>query len=187
MDCLTRPSPTPIGWPGTPACPSPGCSATRRGSGPARYPPDPSRRPGGRGTAPLEFERSPSVDSHDPISRWGRASAGPGVVGRPLPSFFGTSTSDAQARGATAGASADWPRTRPAGPRKHSAGRCQEDPVQSPEPWSAGLTPKDLELMSEHQDLDILGRVHSGRAASKAEQPAQHEVEKSEEHGSGLL
>jgi hypothetical protein len=37
--------------------------------------------------------------------------------------------------------------------------RCrQEQPVHSTERWSSDLAAQDLELVTEHRDLDVLGR-----------------------------
>jgi hypothetical protein len=45
---------------------------------------------------------------------------------------------------------------------------------------------EDGELMTKDQDLEIVVPI-LGRAACECDQPAQQQVEDSEEHGTGLL
>jgi hypothetical protein len=51
---------------------------------------------------------------------------------------------------------------RPAGPRQHAANGSQQGPIGRLEPWSRNLAAQHGELVAQHQDLQILGRVAAG-------------------------
>ncbi len=60
----------------------------------------------------------------------------------------------------------------PAVPRNHPTGRGEEDPVDGPELGWAGPPTKDPKLVTEDQDLEVLGAVISATLATANEERA---------------
>jgi hypothetical protein len=60
--------------------------------------------------------------------------------------------------------------------RKHPAERRQQDPVVHIEARPADLTTKDRLLMTEHQDLELLGPVAAAEEHHELQQAAHDDV-----------
>jgi hypothetical protein len=65
---------------------------------------------------------------------------------------------------------------RPLPPRRQLAERRQQDTIGRPHPWPPDLTPQDLQLMPQHQDLKLLLPLRTTQENQQLEQTASNPI-----------
>lgn len=71
----------------------------------------------------------------------------------------------------------------PPTPSREQPGQRREHRTVRPEgAWPSDLSAQDHDLVSQHENLGVLGRLLAGQQREPAEEPAENEVEESEHH-----